>query len=53
MSYNTIVPLPNKSDNPSERVIKASENLDDIKKLVVDTIDMVIKDRTIGTAEKR
>ena len=34
MSYNTIGPLPKKSDAPSEKVEKSSGDLDDFKNLV-------------------
>ena len=43
MSSNTIVPLPKKSDAPSEKFRKSSRDLDDIKKEFVTTIDAIVK----------
>ena len=43
MSSNIIEPLPKKSDAPSEKVKKASGDLDGIKKPLVNTIDIVDK----------
>ena len=53
MSSNTIGPLPNKYDNPSDKVRKASEDLDDIKKALVTTIDTVVKEVTTDTVDKK
>ena len=53
MSSITIGSFPNKSDNPSERVIKASGDLDDIKKALVTTIDTVVKEGTTDTDDKK
>ena len=46
-------PLPNKSDSPSEEVKKSSGYLDDIRKPMVTTIDMVDKEGTIDTVDKK
>ena len=43
MSSNNIVPLSNKSDAPSEKVKKASGDLDYIENTLVTTIDTVGK----------
>ena len=43
MSSNIIGPLPNESDNPSERVRKTSGDLDDTEKALVTTTDKVDK----------
>ena len=53
MSSNTISPFPKKSDNPSEKVRKASGDLDDRKKALVATIDTVVKEGTTDTVEKK
>ena len=45
MSSNIIGPLPNKSNSPSEKVEKASGNLDDIEDPLVTNIDTVYKER--------
>ena len=44
MSSNIIVPFPKESDNPSEKVIKTSGDLDDTKKSLVANNDTVIKE---------
>ena len=46
-------PLPKKSDAPSEKVKKASGDLDDIKNMLVTTIDTVDKEGTIYTVDKK
>ena len=43
MSYDIFGPFPKKSDAPSEKVEKASGDLDDIEEPVVTTIDTVEK----------
>ena len=43
MSYDIFGPFPKKSDTPSEKVEKASGDLDDIEEPVVTTIDTVEK----------
>ena len=53
MSSNTIGPLPNKSDTPSEKVRKASGDMDDIKKALVTTIETVFKEGTTDTVDKK
>ena len=52
MSYNTIGPLPKKSDAPSEKVRKESGDLDDIKNALVTTIETISKEGTTDTVEK-
>ena len=44
MSSNIIVPLPKKSDAPSEKVEKESGDLDDTKEPLVTNIDTVYKE---------
>ena len=44
MASNISDPLKNKSDNPSEKVRKTSGNLDETKKALVTTNDMVVKE---------
>ena len=53
MSSNTIGPLPKESDNPSEKVRKASEDLDDTKQALVSTIDAVVKESTTDMVDKK
>ena len=53
MSYNIIGPLPKEYDNPSEKVRKASGYLDDTKKALVATIDIVVKEGTTDMVEKK
>ena len=45
--------LPNKSDAPSEKVKNSSGDLDDIKKVLVTTIDTVEKEGTTETVKKK
>ena len=52
MSYNISDPLPNKYDNPSEKVRKTSGDLDDTKQALVTTIDTVVKERNTEIFEK-
>ena len=52
MSSNISDPLPKKSDNPSEKVRKASGDLDDTKKLLVTTTDTVLKEGNTYMVEK-
>ena len=47
MSSNISDPLPKKSDNTSERVRKTSGDLDETKKVLVTTTDMVVKEGKI------
>ena len=44
MSSNISDTLPNKSDNPSEKVRKTSGNLEKTKKALVTTIDTVFRE---------
>ena len=53
MPSNTIVPLPKEYDNPSERVRKTSEDLDDTKKSLVITTDTVVKEGNTDTVDKK
>ena len=53
MSSNTIEPLPEKYDTPSEKVIKASGYLNDIKKALVTTIGKFIKEGTTDMVDKK
>ena len=53
MSSNISDPLPKKSDNPSEKVRKASGDLDDTKKLLVTTTDTVLKEGNTYMVEKK
>ena len=53
MSYNTIRPLPEKSDNPNEKVRKLTWYSDDIKKALVTAIDTVDKEETTDRVEKK
>ena len=53
MSSNTIGPLLKKSDNPSEKVRKASGDLDDSKKALVATIYTIVKEGTTDTVYKK
>ena len=53
MSSNIIVPLPNESDNPSEKVIKTGGGLDDTKNTLVTTIDTVVKEGNTDMVEKK
>ena len=46
-------PFPKKYDNPSEKVRKESEYLDDIKKVLVTTIDTVVKEGTTNRVDKK
>ena len=53
MSSNIIGPLPKESDTPSERVRKTSGDLDDIKKALVNTTDMVVKEGNNHMVDKK
>ena len=53
MSSNNIGPLPKKYDNPSEKVRKASGYLNYIKKALVPTIDMIVKEGTTDSFDKK
>ena len=53
MSSNIIGPLPNKSENPSEKVRKTSGDLDHTKKALVFTNDTVIKEGITDTLDKK
>ena len=44
MSYNISDPLPNKYDNPSEKVRKTSGDLDDTEKALVTTTEKFFKE---------
>ena len=44
LSSNISDPLPKKSDNPSEKVIKTSGNLDETGKVLSTNADMVVKE---------
>ena len=46
-------PLPKKSDTPSENVKKSSGDLDDIENPLVGTNDIVYKEVTIYTVDKK
>ena len=52
MSPNTIFPLPQESDTPSEKVRKQSGDLDDTKKALVSTTDTVAKEGNIAMVDK-
>ena len=43
LSSNISDPLPKKSDNPSEKVIKTSRNLDETGKVLITNTDMIVK----------
>ena len=53
MPYNTIGPLPQESDNPIEKAIKASGDLDDTNKALVTNIDTVVKEGTTNMVDKK
>ena len=53
MSSNIIFPLPKESDNTSEKFRKTSGNLDDIKKTLVFTTEIVIKERNNDMVDKK
>ena len=44
MSSNISDPFPKKSDNPNEKVRKTSGGLDETKKALVTTTDIVVKE---------
>ena len=47
------VPLPKKLDSPSERVKKSSGDFDDIKNMLVTTIETVDKEGTTRTVDQK
>ena len=53
MSSNISDPLPNRSDNPSEKVRKTSGDFDDNKKSFVTTTDTVSKERNTDMVDKK
>ena len=53
MSSNISDPLPKKSDNPSEKVIKTSGDLDETQKALVTTTDTVVKEGNNDTVDKK
>ena len=53
MPSNISDPLPRKYDNPSERVRKISGELDDTKKALVFTTDMVVKEKNTEMLDKK
>ena len=53
MSYNNILPLPKKSDTPSEKVRKISGYLDDTKQAFVTTTDTVTKEEILTWLTKK
>ena len=53
MSSNISDPLPNKSDNPSEKVRKTSGDLDDTEKALVPTTDTVLKELNTDMVDKK
>ena len=53
MLSNIIGPLLKESDNPSEKVIKTSGDLDDTKKSLVANNDMVIKEGNNDMVKKK
>ena len=53
MWFNTIGLLPKKSDTPSEKVRKTIGDLDDTKKALVTTTDMVVKEGNTDMVDKK
>ena len=53
MSYNISDPLPKKSDNPSEKVILKSGDLDETEKALVTTTDTFVKEGKTGMVDKK
>ena len=53
MSSNSIDPLHKESDNPGEKVRKATGDLDDTKKALISTIDTIIKEGKTDIDEKK
>ena len=53
MSYNISDPLPKKYDNPSEKVIKTSGDLDETEKALVTTTDTVVKEWNTYMVDKK
>ena len=53
VSSNIIGPLPNKSENPSEKVKKTSGDLDHTKNSLVFTNDTVVKEGITDTVDKK
>ena len=53
MLSSTIISWPKKYDSPSEKVRKASGDLDDMKKALVATIYTVFKYGTTDTVDKK
>ena len=53
MSSNISDPLPNKSDDPSERVRKKSGDLDDTKNALVPTTYTVVKEVNTDMVDKQ
>ena len=53
MSSNISDPFPKKSDNPSEKVIKTSGDLDEIEKALVTTTETVVKEGNNYMVDKK
>ena len=53
MSSNIIGPLPKESYNTSEKFGKTSGDLDDTKKALIFTTEMVVKEGNTGMVEKK
>ena len=53
MSSNISDPLPNRSDNPSEKVRKTSGDFDDTKKALVFFTETVAKEGNTDMVEKK
>ena len=53
ISSNIIGPLPKESDNPSEKVIKTSGDLDYTKQALFFTTDTVVKEGNTDIVDKK